>query len=226
MEYLPRVHVVRANAFIRLNRFAEALDEYDQALERLAGGDDYFSIASVELNRASVLTELNRFDDSLKSYETAREHCERHGIVVWADLLDRNIADLYFKRGSYSEALRSLGKVRPTYVEQGDPRRLALCDLARAAIYLQLNLSQEAAELAEESLSVFEAKSNRLEAGQCLTHIAVAQSERGESQVSEEIFRRARELFSDEGNTVRSSSPVPSFTSSGNWGPPTRSVRV
>lgn len=156
----------------------------------------------MELNRASVLTELNRFDDSLKSYETARAHCERHGIVLWADLLDRNIAELYFRRGSYSEALRRLERVRPTYVEQGDDLRLARCDLARAEIYLQLNLPQEAAELAENSLKVFEAQSNSLEAGQCLTHIAIAQSERGESQSAEETFRRARRLFSDDGNAV------------------------
>ena len=122
--------------------------------------------------------------------------------MLWADILDRNIADLYFKRGSYSAALRSLEKVRSRYQEQGDDRRLALSDLARAEIYLQLNLAQEAGELAEKAQSIFERHSNRSEAAQCLTLVGIARLERGEDRGAAESFRQATHMFEVEGNAV------------------------
>ncbi len=201
-EYLPRVHVALGSLSYRLGRFKDSLEEYALAHEAAEVNEQYIVVVAVEMNRAEALTELNRFDEAIQSYETAREYCVRHEIGLWFDILDKNIADLYFKRGSYSEALRSLEKVRPRYREQEDDRRLALCDLQRAAIYLQLNLSQEAADLAGTAQAFFEQNSSPAEAAECLALVGIAQSERGETRAAEESFHRAGEMFQDLGKTV------------------------
>ena len=201
-EYLPRVHVALGNLFYRKNQFRDSLREYDRALAGAAGTGQYIVVVAVEMNRAEAFTQLNRFDEAIRSYEKAREYCVHHEIGLWFDILDKNIADLYFKRGSYSEALRSLEKVRPRYVEQHDDRRLALCDLERAEIYLQLNLPQEAAELAENAQTFFEQNSSPAEAAQCLALVGIAQSERGESSGAERTFRLAAGMFRDLGKAV------------------------
>ena len=164
--------------------------------------DNYILIATGQHNRGMVLTELNRFDDAMQAYEVAREYCEQHNLKRLAATLEENIAELHFKRGSYSEALRSLEKVRLRYEETSDDRQLAICDLARAEIYLQLNLAQEAADLAEKAHAIFERQSSTFEAAKCLALVGIAQSERGESRASEATFRRARKLFREEGNEV------------------------
>jgi len=201
-EYLPRVHVALGNLFYRLDQFRDSLVEYDRAFEAAEGSDQYIVVAAVEMNRAEALTQLNRFDEAILSYEKAREYCVRHEIGLWFDILDKNIADLYFKRGSYSEALRSLEKVRPRYREQDDDRRLALCDLERAAIYLQFNLPQEAAELAESAQTFFEENSSPTETAQCLTLVGIAQAERGEAAAAEQTFHLAGDTFRSLGKAV------------------------
>ena len=165
-------------------------------------GGQYIVVVAAEMNRAEALTELNRFDEAIRSYETARDYCVRHEIGLWFDILDKNIADLYFKRGSYSEALRSLEKVRPRYQEQQDDRRLALCDLERAEIYLKLNLPQEAAELAQSAHAFFEKASSPAEVAHCLVLIGIAQVERGENPAGEQSFLAAAEMFRGLGNKV------------------------
>ena len=201
-EYLPRVYFALANAFNRLNRFADELAQYDELLEKMGDSDNYILIATGQHNRGMALTELNRFDDAMQAYEVAREYCEQHNLKRLAATLQENIAELHFKRGSYSEALRSLEKVRVRYEETSDDRQLAICDLARAEIYLQLNLAQEAADLAEKAHAIFERQASTFEAAKCLALVGIAQSERGESRASEKTFRRARTMFRKEGNEV------------------------
>ena len=41
-------------------------------------------VKAIGLNRAYVLTEMNRFDEADQSFEFTKEHCERHGMTLWA----------------------------------------------------------------------------------------------------------------------------------------------
>ncbi len=201
-ENLPRVYFPLANALRRLDRFADELAQYDELLEKIGDSDDYILIASAHHNRGLALVELNRFEEAMRAYEIAGEYCEQHALVLLAAVLEANIAELHFKRGSYSKALRSLEKARFRHEEMSNDRQLAVCDLARAEIYLQLNLPQEASDLAEKAHGIFERQSSAVDAAKCLALVGIAQAEKGESRAAEETFRRARKLFRQEGNEV------------------------
>ena len=75
-------------------------------------------------------------------------------LVVQADY---NIAYLYYLRGEYTRALELYRTAQEHSDRVGDAYHSALCDLDRSEIYLELNLSDEAAELAERALARFDA---------------------------------------------------------------------
>ena len=61
---------------------------------------------------------------------------------------DYNIAYLYYFRGDYSRALESAAGGARRVHHNGDLYHVALCNLDQSEIYLELNLSDEAAEMA------------------------------------------------------------------------------
>ena len=205
-EYLPRVYLALASTFYRQNRFADQLAQYDEMLEKMRDSDDYNIIATGHHNRGQALVELNRFDEAMQAYEIARECCEQHGLVPLLAGLEGDMAELHFKRGNYSEALRIREKVRLRWEESSNDRQVAICDRARAEIYLQLNLAQEAADVAERAHATFERQSSMLDAAKCLEMVGIAHAEREDSRAAEETFRRARKLFYEEGNEVSTAS--------------------
>src|SRR5207237_7241178 len=153
------------------------LSHYDGAQKLLQNTDNtlaHASLASIGLNRAYVLTEMNRFDEAVQSFEITKEHCERHGLTLWAALADRGISQMHFRRGNYSTALRILEQVRRRHEELGDARRVGLCDMDRAEIYLELNLFDDAERMASRAYETFHKLGNRYEEAMCLTHQAIA----------------------------------------------------
>lgn len=200
--YLSRVHVALGNLLNRLNRTAESLQEYDRARVVAEQSADHPVVAAVDINRADVLTELNRLDDAIAALESARAYCSRHKITLWDETIDRNLADLHFKQGAYSEALRDLDKMRALYRKRGDNQRLALCEMTRAEICLQLNLPQEAAELAEAAGRTFEELSSPSEAAHCLAISGIASAELGDSIIADDRLHRASAQFREIGDQV------------------------
>src|SRR5262249_57827656 len=128
-RYLAVLEMALGNLYYRLNKYSESLAHYDCAQKGLETTEDVISIASIGLNRAYVLTEMNRFDEAVQSFEITKEHCERHGMTLWAAMADRGIYQLHFMRGNYSTALEILERVRRKHEELADPRRMGLCDM-------------------------------------------------------------------------------------------------
>ena len=118
---------------------------------------------------------MNRFDEAVESFELTKEHCEHHGLTLWAALADRGISQMHFRRGNYSTALRILEQVRRKHEELGDARRVGLCDMDRAEIYLELNLFDGAVTIARRAYETFKRLGNQYEAGKCLAYEAFAE---------------------------------------------------
>jgi len=201
-QYLSRLEIALGNLHYRLNRYSESLDHYERAQNALANSDDFLAIASIGLNRAYVLTEMNRFDEAVESFELTKEHCERHGMTLWAAIADRGISQMHFRRGNYSTALRILEQVRRKHDELSDSRRVGLCDMDRAEIYLELNLFDDARMIAARAYETFDRLGNKYEGGKCLAYQGIAEFKLQKDKESENTLVNARSIFLDEGNDV------------------------
>ena len=198
-HYLSRLEIALGNLYYRLNKYSESLEHYDRARKRLENADDFLAFASIGLNRAYVLTEMNRFDEAVQSFETTKKYCELHGMALWALFADRGISQMHFRRGNYSTALRILEQVRRKHEELSDARRVGLCDMDRAEIYLELNLFDDAADIAARAYETFDRLGNKYEAGKCLAFQGIAEFKLMSDKAAEKTLVRAREVFVKEG---------------------------
>jgi CHAT domain-containing protein len=196
-RYLTLIEISLGNLYYRLKRWSESLAHYERAH---AGAADPNSLAAIGMGRAYVLSEMNRFDEALEAFQATRTHCSQHGLSLWVDIVDRGMSRMYFQRGNYSTALQMLEPIRSRHEAARDSRRVALCDIDRAEIYLQLNLFQDASSAAGRAFEVFNRLGNRYESGLSLTFRGIAEFKLLRNAEAEQSFMRARRLFVDEGN--------------------------
>src|SRR5580700_9043375 len=199
---LARLDINLGNVFHRQDRFEEAISQYERAYEGLLPYKDAEGIAVVLSNMAMCLISLNDFPRSLDCYQKAREACERFGMPLLRDQADYNIAYLYYFRGEYSRAIEMLFATRRACEKSGDAYHLALCHLDLSEIYLELNLSEEAREMAHEGFQRFEKLGMGYEAAKTLANEAMAYGQQGKTVQALERFSKAREMFAREKNLV------------------------
>ena len=199
---LARLDINLGNVFHRQDRFEEAISQYERAYEGLLPYKDAEGIAVVLSNMAMCLISLNDFPRSLDCYQKAREACERFGMPLLRDQADYNIAYLYYFRGEYSRAIEMLFATRRACEVTGDAYHLALCHLDLSEIYLELNLSEEAREMAHEGFLRFEKLGMAYEAAKTLANEAIAYGQQGKTVHALERFAKARAMFATEKNLV------------------------
>ena len=190
------------NIFHRQDRFEEALAHYERAHQALTEYQDWERVAITLHNMAMCLISLNDFPRSLDCYQKSRELSVRYGMPLLRDQADYNIAYLYYFRGEYSRAIEILFATRRACEASGDAYHLALCHMDLSEIYLELNLSDEAREMAKEAFQRFEKLGMGYEAAKSLANEAIAHGQQGKTVQALELFSRARKLFSHEKNQV------------------------
>ena len=190
------------NIFHRQDRFEEALAHYERAYHTLSEYQDWERVAIALHNMAMCLISLNDFPRSLDCYQKSRELSVRYGMPLLRDQADYNIAYLYYFRGEYSRAIEMLFATRRACELTGDAYHLALCHMDLSEIYLELNLSEEAREMAQEAFQRFEKLGMGYEAAKSLANEAIAHGQQGKIVQALELFTRARQLFALEKNQV------------------------
>jgi CHAT domain-containing protein len=193
------------NIFHRQDRLDEALAHYERAYKTLADYGEWEDSAVALHNMAMCLVGLNDFPRSLECYQKARELCVKYNMPRLRDQADYNIAYLYYFRGEYSRAIEMLLATKRACEESGDEYRLALCDLDLSEIYLELNLSEEAREIAREGFLRFEKLGIAYDAAKALANEAIACGQQGRAAEAIERFEKARGMFACEQNAVWSS---------------------
>ena len=190
------------NIFHRQDRFEEAIAHYERSYKTVLEYEDWERVAIALHNMAMCLISLNDFPRSLDCYQKSRELCERHGMPRLRDQADYNIAYLYYFRGEYSRAIEMLFATRRACEINGDAYHFALCHLDLSDIYLELNLSEEAREMAHEGFLRFERLGMGYEAAKTLANEAIAYGQQGKTVQALERFAKAREMFANEENLV------------------------
>jgi len=190
------------NIFHRQDRFEEAMLHYESAYKTLSENQDWERAAITLHNMAMCLISLNDFPRSLDCYQQARELCVRYDMPLLRDQADYNIAYLYYFRGEYSRAIEMLFATRRACEATGDAYHFALCHLDLSEIYLELNLSEEAREMAHEGSLRFEKLGMGYEAAKTLANEAMAYGQQGKTVQALERFTKARAMFAAEKNLV------------------------
>jgi CHAT domain-containing protein/citrate lyase gamma subunit len=199
---LARLEINIGNIYYRQDRFAEALACYERAYQGLPAQQDPEGIAAVLSNMATCYISVNTFSKALDSYQKARQFCAEHNMPALVTQADYNIAYLHYQRGEYSRAIEMLRATRVNAMKVGDAYHHALCNLDLAELYLELNLSSEAAELAQQGYEGFRKLAMGYESAKCLAFSAMAASQQGHGFEGLKLFSQAREMFVNEKNRV------------------------
>jgi CHAT domain-containing protein/tetratricopeptide (TPR) repeat protein len=199
---LARLEINVGNIYYRQDRFEESIAHYERAYTQLMPHKDTEGIAVVLSNMAVCLISLNDFPRALATYQRARLFCQQNKMPLLVAQADYNIAYLHYLRGEYSRAIEALFAARRACEATGDAYHLALCHLDLSDIYLELNLSEEAREIAHEGFLRFEKLGMGYEAAKTLANEATAYGQQGKTVQALERFAKAREIFEREKNLV------------------------
>jgi CHAT domain-containing protein len=199
---LAHVEINVGNLYHRQDRFEDGLAHYERAYETLLPLRDTEGLAVALYNMAVCLITLNDFPRALSTYQRAREMFVQHGMTLLVTQSDYNIAYLYYLRGEYSRAIGMLRATREACEKNGDAHVMALCFLDLSEIYLELNLSTEAKEMAHEGYLRFQKLGMGYEEAKCQAYEAMAFGQLGKALHSLELFAQARPKFVREKNLV------------------------
>ena len=199
---LARLDTNLGNILYRQDRFEEALARYERAYQHLSHIGAPEDVAAVLSNMAMVFISLNDFERALDTYRRARDYCERHAMPLLVLQADYNIAYLYYLRGEYTRAIDLYRDAQEECDRLGDTYHSALCDMDVSEMYLELNLSDEAALRGERAMTRFGELGMAYEMGKAMTSVAIATSTQGDLSRALDQFNGARRLFSRERNQV------------------------
>lgn len=199
---LARLDINIGNIFHRQDRFREALSYYRRAYSRLVLHEDQEGIIASLHNIAVCLIMVNDYEGAQATYEKVREFCASRNVPLALAQAEYNIAYMHYLRGSYGRALDMLRKARDLAQVAGDGYHAALCHLDLAEIYLEINLHQDAIELAERAFTQFDQLGIKYEAAKALCYLATALAQESKIFRALELFERARTIFIQEKNYV------------------------
>src|SRR5215471_4345138 len=182
-----------ANAYSRLGQHQRSSEYYAIAAHVFEDTGDRAALAKVYLDLGYVLYQLDQYERSDAMYEHAEQVSREMRLDALEEQAKYNRAYLHYLRGLYSEALQGFSRIRQQLT--GSSRHLALCDLDEAEIYLQLNLSKEAAILADRAIERFNQIGMRYEEAKARTFYGVALMQMRRFGEALETFRDAQEEF-------------------------------
>jgi CHAT domain-containing protein len=201
---LARVELNLGNIYDRQDRVEDALKCYEQSYEYLSLREDEDSegVAAALHNMAVSYVRLNDFRRAMTTYQKARYFALTHDMPGLVGQADYNIARLHYLRGDYHRALSMLRVARDTCSSSGDAYHVALCHLDLSEIYLEFNMSAEAAEAAQQAIGGFRQLGMRYERAKAVVNVAIAMGQQDDSNRALGLFRQARQMFENEKNQV------------------------
>jgi CHAT domain-containing protein len=199
---LARLENNIGNIYHRQDRFEEALAHYEGAYQQLLPNADSEELAISLNNMSMCLIAMNSFERALSTYERAKNLLQARDLPLIRLITDYNVAYLYYLRGNYRRAIEMLKTALVAGEKIGYAYLIALCYLDLSDIYVELNLSAEAHEVAEQGCLLFRRLEIGYEAAKALANQAIALGQEGKAQRALELFAAAKQLFINEKNEV------------------------
>lgn len=195
---LARLETNTGNIFHRQERFGEAVAAYENALGVLIEKGDRQSAAITLKNLAVAHIGLLQFEQALERFEQAREILATVQLPVLSNEVDDNIAYLYYLEGDYTRAMElyQATRVRPGH----NPHKFAMSLLDQSDLYLELNLTSEAARCAFDAVTGFEKLGMRPETARALQNLGFAYLQLGHVEESLRALDKATRIFEREKN--------------------------
>ncbi len=197
---LARLYTNIGNLYHRLDQHQRSCDYFLTAAEVFESIGDRESAAKVYHGLFNALARIDRFDESEEMFNRTCQIALDLGLTeLWVQA-SYNHAYFLFLRGRYSEALKSFAQLRTRFRESDSHRHYALCDLDEAEIYIQLNISQDAATLAQSANRRFTDLGMKYEEAKALAYYGVALYQMRRFGDSLGVFHEAQKIFESEGN--------------------------
>jgi tetratricopeptide (TPR) repeat protein len=197
---VAKTKVNYANLLHRQDRHRDAGRLYQEAAEFFVNQSDELSAARCLFNRANTLVQLFLFHDAESLYEESERIYRRHNHELDAVDARWGISWLHMLQGRFHVALRELQTCETAYERIGVPLRIASCILDRAEVYLNLNLFQDARDMAELAEERFADLGIRYERAKAAYYRARAALVLGNNDESRHALRRARAAFRRDNN--------------------------
>ncbi len=135
------------NIVARQGKESEAEKFYLSARRRFIKIGNKTELAMSDNSLANTYAELNNFHEAEKFYALALENALAEKMLVTVAEIEASLGNLAIFRGRFDEALRYLEFSRQKYEELKMPHQTAIAELEIADIYLELNLTDEAAAI-------------------------------------------------------------------------------
>jgi CHAT domain-containing protein/tetratricopeptide (TPR) repeat protein len=197
---LARLYNNIANIYHRTDDHKRAFEYYSRCYEIFQRLQDEPGIALSSFNLGNSLADIDEFEKSDAMYGEAIKLSEKLGRADLGTQAEYNRAYLHYLRGRYSDALDGFARLRVVFEKAGSLRHYALCDLDEAEIYLQLNLSRDAAALATRGGEQFEKLGLKYEQAKCASLYGVALIQLRRFVEALEAFRESQKIFETENN--------------------------
>jgi tetratricopeptide (TPR) repeat protein len=197
---LARLYHNVANIYHRTDDHSRAYEYYLKAYNIFERLGDQTTLAFSCFNLGNALGNIDQFEKSDEMYARAIHLSQELGMTDLWTQANYNRAYLHYLRGRYSAALEDFARLRHKFEAAGSLRHYALCDLDEAEIYLQLNLSKDAASLAVRAAEQFEKLGLRYEQAKATAFYGVALIQLRRFSEALKVFRSSQEIFERENN--------------------------
>ena len=193
--FLQAVEMNLGVAYKGLGQFPEALAAYERGRALCVGMGHAAGAARFDLNRANVLELMDRIQEATRLYQDVRQTLEQYGYHADVARADMNLGLLAWHSGEYRQALRYLEAAYQSFAAVPDPVELAVVNLYRSFVYLNLNFLEEAIDLGAQAERKLRQHKLRAYRAMALENIGLAYQRLEMYATAEQKLTLARNIF-------------------------------
>ncbi|MBD3237387.1 MAG: hypothetical protein GF330_11825, partial [Candidatus Eisenbacteria bacterium] len=194
--YLGKLYMNRGNAHYQREDYPRAHEFYRKASDVFAeAGLEDATWAGLLINQAIAASHLGRVGDARRIFLEAEAACQRLGLDALCAHARYDRAFLEAAGGDYRAALGLLEDAGEIFEREGMLDMTASAQRARAEIYIDLGMAEEAIELARGAARRFAKEEMPLDAMIARVHEGRALLRSGQPDESAEILQKAERFF-------------------------------